>query len=136
MALLMATANIPREEAREGVADSIPGKYQLAGDNRQCMACLFRQLVKLEGIAAGGIHLILMTRGGADSLSVSDEQVITTLLPPPPSAPSDRCGRRGEACHPLPESARRSATTAMRRGIFLSIASKKTGEVGKMLLLA
>ena len=69
-----------REEAREAVADSIPGKYQLSSDNRQCMACLFRQLVKLEGIAAGGIHLILMTRGGADSLSVSDEQVIAKYV--------------------------------------------------------
>ena len=69
-----------KEEGREGVADSIPGKYQLAENSALCMACLVREVVRLEGAERGGVHLILLTRGGADSLTVGDEQTIARYV--------------------------------------------------------
>ena len=69
------------DAARERMADTVPGKYQLAGHDVQCLACLFRNILHqvLKGDTAGA-HVILVTRGGSDSASVTDKQIISEYI--------------------------------------------------------
>jgi calcium-activated chloride channel regulator 4 len=69
---------IHSDEARARLADTVPDKYHLShsGDVK-CLLCGVQQAIQevLRGNMAGA-HLVLVTRGSADTLSISDEQTI------------------------------------------------------------
>ena len=69
------------EDTRAKVADTIPGKYRLASHNMRCVACVLETMVQnvLEK-GSMGTHLILITRAGSDSLSLTDERIITEYV--------------------------------------------------------
>ena len=59
------------DDARERVADTIPGKYQLAQTEGRDVGRLFQTIT--EEILAenmGGVHLVIITTGGTGSLSI------------------------------------------------------------------
>ena len=68
---------IHSDEARARLADTVPDKYHLSNSDVKCLLCGVRQAIQevLRGNMAGA-HLILMTRGSTDTLSLSDEQTI------------------------------------------------------------
>ena len=63
------------------MADTVPGKYQLAGHNVRCEVCLFQNILHqvLKGDTAGA-HIILLTRGGQHSASLTDQQIISEYV--------------------------------------------------------
>ena len=59
--------------------DSVPGKYQLAEHSGLCVSCMVQTVVtSVLGGRKG--HIILLTRGSQDSLSLTDEEVISSLV--------------------------------------------------------
>jgi hypothetical protein len=67
------------QEERDLAADSVPGKYQLAAHGGLCVSCLLQSVA--GGVLAGARgHVVLLTRGGQDSLSLTDEVVIRSLV--------------------------------------------------------
>ena len=69
------------DDTRSKLADTIPGKYHLARSNTRCVACVVQTMVGglLEGDTLGA-HLILVTRAGTDSLSLTDEKIIAEYV--------------------------------------------------------
>ena len=67
--------------ARERMADTVPGKYQLAGHDVRCVVCLFQNILHqvLKGDTAGA-HIILLTRGDQHSASLTDQQIISEYV--------------------------------------------------------
>ena len=68
---------IHSDEARARLADTVPDKYHLSQSDIKCLLCGVQQAIQevLRGKMAGA-HLILLTRGSPDTLSISDEQTI------------------------------------------------------------
>ena len=68
---------IHSDEARARLADTVPDKYHLSHTDVKCLLCGVQQAIQevLRGHMAGA-HLILLTRGSPDTLSISDEQTI------------------------------------------------------------
>ena len=66
---------------RAKVADTIPGKYHLSSHNKRCVVCALQTMVLsvLSGSTLG-THLILITRAGSDSLSLTDEKIIAEYV--------------------------------------------------------
>ena len=66
---------------RAKVADTIPGKYHLSRHNKRCVVCALQTMVLsvLSGSTVG-THLILITRAGSDSLSLTDEKIIAEYV--------------------------------------------------------
>ena len=72
---------ITDDDTRAKLADTIPGKYHLSSSNIRCVACVLQAMVRgvLQGDSVGA-HLILVTRAGTDSLSLTDEKIITEYV--------------------------------------------------------
>ena len=75
------------EDTRAKLADTIPGKYHLTEHSARCVACMLQALVPAlqkaeegDGESVAGTHLILITRGGSDSLSLTDEKIISDYV--------------------------------------------------------
>ena len=68
---------IHSDEARARLADTVPDKYHLSHTDVKCLLCGVQQAIQevLRGNMAGA-HLVLLTRGSPDTLSISDEQTI------------------------------------------------------------
>ena len=66
------------QEARDLAGDSVPGKYQLEEHGALCVSCMV-QAVAGELAGSRG-HLVVLTRGGQDSLSLTDEEVIRAVV--------------------------------------------------------
>ena len=68
---------IHSDEARARLADTVPDKYHLSHSDVKCLLCGVQQAIQevLRGNMAGA-HLVLLTRGSPDTLSISDEQTI------------------------------------------------------------
>ena len=68
---------IHSDDARARLADTVPDKYHLSNSDVKCLLCGVKQAIQevLRSNMAGA-HLILMTRGSTDTLSLSDEQTI------------------------------------------------------------
>lgn len=68
---------IHSDEARARLADTVPDKYHLSHTDVKCLLCGVQQAIQevLRGNMAGA-HLVLLTRGSTDTLSISDEQTI------------------------------------------------------------
>ena len=59
------------DEARERIADTIPGKYQLAESQGRDLARLLRTITEeILDENMGGVHLVMITTGGSHSLSI------------------------------------------------------------------
>ena len=69
------------DSIRAKVADTIPGKYHLSSHNKRCVVCALQTMVLsvLSGQTIG-THLILVTRAGSDSLSLTDEKIIAEYV--------------------------------------------------------
>jgi len=69
------------EKERAKLADTIPGKYHLADNNVRCVACVLdmavNQVMKED---TAGAHIVLITRGSSDSLSLTDERIIAEYV--------------------------------------------------------
>ena len=69
------------EDARERIADTIPGKYQIADNDDRGVVRLFEKIIgEVLSEDMGGAHVILITNGGEDSLTVKDEQTISKYV--------------------------------------------------------
>jgi len=69
------------EDARERIADTIPGKYQIADNDNRGVVRLFQKIIgEVLSEDMGGVHVILITSGGEDSLTVNDEETITKYV--------------------------------------------------------
>jgi len=69
------------EEARERIADTIPGKYQIANNDNRNVVRLFQKIIgEVLSEDMGGVHVILITGGGSDSLTVTEEQTISKYV--------------------------------------------------------
>merc|ERR1719330_419858 len=69
------------EKERAKLADTIPGKYHLADNNVRCVACVLDMAVNqvMEEDTVGA-HIVLITRGSSDSLSLTDERIISEYV--------------------------------------------------------
>ena len=64
-------------EARDHLADIIPDKYRLAGDDGRCVVCGLNMAVnQVLGENKAGGHIVLVTRAGPDTLSITDQEII------------------------------------------------------------
>ena len=71
-------ASLTDEEARARIADSIPDKYKVQrSPDQRCVICGIQTAMRqvLSGEEAGA-HVILVTRGDNDTLSLTDENLI------------------------------------------------------------
>ncbi len=95
----LARASSDGERAR--LADAVPDRYHLGSSDGRCVRCAFERVVRdvLPPGESAGAHLLLITRGTADTLSPTDEQIVksyvddyglklTTFLTRPPGPPS------------------------------------------------
>ncbi len=68
---------------RSRLSDSVPDRYRLSRSDARCVLCAFRRAVHDvlggEEEEAAGTHVILVTRGTPDTLSLTDEQVMIDL---------------------------------------------------------
>ena len=68
-------------EARDHLADIIPDKYRLAEDDGRCVVCGLNMAVnQVLGDNKAGGHIVLVTRGGYDTMSLSDEKTIKEFI--------------------------------------------------------
>ena len=64
-------------EARDHLADIIPDKYRLAEDDGRCVVCGLNTAVnQVLGENKAGGHIVLVTRAGPDTLSITDQMII------------------------------------------------------------
>lgn len=64
-------------EARDHLADIIPDKYRLAEDEGRCVVCGLNMAInQVLGEEKAGGHIILVTRAGPDTLSITDQMII------------------------------------------------------------
>ena len=64
-------------EARDHLADIIPDKYRLAEDDGRCVVCGLNMAVnQVLGDNKAGGHIVLVTRAGPDTLSITDQEII------------------------------------------------------------
>lgn len=71
---------IEDEDTRAKLADTIPGKYHLANHDTRCVACVLQTVPSILDGDTVGSHVILITRAGSDSLSLTDEKIITEYV--------------------------------------------------------
>ena len=73
---------INSDDIRARLADAIPDKYHLSRSTKKCVLCalqsVFNDVLSTENLA--GTHIILMTKGSHDSLSVSDENILKNYI--------------------------------------------------------
>ena len=63
--------------SRGRLVDSVPDRYRLSQDRGRCVLCGVNTALKdVLGDDKEGAHIIVVTRGGADTLSLSDEVVL------------------------------------------------------------
>ena len=79
----MARVSSDRDRAR--LADAVPDRYHLSGSDGRCVLCAVKRVAHdvlgPPGAAgAAGAHLLLVTRGTSDTLSLTDERVVGAYL--------------------------------------------------------
>ena len=63
--------------SRNHLADIIPDKYRLAKDDERCVLCgVNMAMTEVLGEHKEGAHIIIITRGSLDTLSIMDETVL------------------------------------------------------------
>lgn len=63
--------------SRNHLADIIPDKYRLAKDDERCVLCgINMAMTEVLGEHKEGAHIIIITRGSSDTLSIMEETVI------------------------------------------------------------
>jgi hypothetical protein len=69
------------DEIRSRLADTIPDKYHLSRSDVKCLLCGVQKAIHdvLRNNMAGA-HLVFVTRGSPDTLSISDEQTIQEYI--------------------------------------------------------
>lgn len=73
---------INSNEVRARLADAIPDKYHLARSTKSCVLCAIQTVLHrvLSKDNLAGTHIILMTQGSDDSLSVSDRNILKNYI--------------------------------------------------------
>lgn len=70
-------AAVHSDDVRARLADTVPDKYHLSHSDVKCLLCGVQKAIhEVLRINMAGAHLVLVTRGSADTLSISDEQTI------------------------------------------------------------
>ena len=60
--------------SRNHLADIIPDKYRLAKNDKRCVLCgVNMAMTEVLGEHKEGAHIIIITRGSSDTLSIQDE---------------------------------------------------------------
>ena len=74
-------AQIYSDDIRSRLADTIPDKYHLSRSDVKCLLCGVQKAIHdvLRNNMAGA-HLVFITRGSPDTLSISDEQTIQEYI--------------------------------------------------------
>ena len=79
-----ASARVSGDDVRARLADAIPDRYHLSTSDGRCVLCAVQSAVHRvlapAGAFNGGAHLVLVTRGTSDTLSITDEQVLANYL--------------------------------------------------------
>ena len=62
---------------RAQLADAIPDKYHLSGSDQRCVLCALQKVVHdVVRDSTAGTHIVLVTQGAPDTLSLTDEKVV------------------------------------------------------------
>lgn len=65
------------DQVRGRLADTIPDRYQLSRSDQKCVLCSLQKVVhEVIKDNHAGAHIILVTQGSPDTLSITDENVI------------------------------------------------------------
>ena len=65
------------DQVRARLADTIPDKYHLSKSNQRCVLCALQNVIhEVVSDHKAGTHIILMTQGGSDTLSLTDENIL------------------------------------------------------------
>ena len=65
------------DQVRARLADTIPDKYHLSRSEKRCVLCSLQKVLhEVVRDNHAGTHIILITQGSADTLSLTDEAVI------------------------------------------------------------
>jgi len=74
-------AQINSDEIRSRLADAIPDKYHLSRSDSKCLLCGVQKAIHdvLRNNMAGA-HLILITRGSVDTLTLNDEKTLSDYI--------------------------------------------------------
>ena len=65
------------DQVRARLADTIPDKYHLSRSDKRCVLCSLQKVVHdVVRDNHAGTHIILITQGSSDTLSLTDEKVI------------------------------------------------------------
>ena len=72
-----AMTQVHSDKVRAQLADTIPDKYHLSSSNERCVLCALQKAVHdVVRDNQAGTHIILMTQGSPDTLSLTDEKVV------------------------------------------------------------
>ena len=69
------------DKVRARLADTIPDKYHLSRNDQRCVLCSLQKVVhEVVRDSHAGTHIILMTQGSPDTLSLTDEKVVQNYI--------------------------------------------------------
>ncbi len=65
------------DQVRARLADAIPDKYHLSRSDKRCVLCALQKVIHdVVSDHKAGTHIILLTQGSADTLSLTDENIL------------------------------------------------------------
>ena len=65
------------DQVRARLADAIPDKYHLSRSDKRCVLCAMQKVIhEVVSDHQAGTHIVLVTRGGSDTLSLTDENIL------------------------------------------------------------
>jgi hypothetical protein len=65
------------DQLRARLADTIPDKYHLSRSDKRCVLCAMQKVIhEVVSDHKAGTHIVLVTRGGPDTLSLTDENIL------------------------------------------------------------
>lgn len=65
------------DQVRARLADTIPDKYHLSKSDERCVLCALQKVIhEVVSDHKAGTHIILVTQGGQDTLSLTDETIL------------------------------------------------------------
>ena len=65
------------DQVRARLADAIPDKYHLSRSDKRCVLCAMQKVIhEVVSDHKAGTHIVLVTRGGSDTLSLTDENIL------------------------------------------------------------